>query len=163
MSYEPSTGVRDAPSGAVLAATKLQIPRARSGIVPRARLVALLAGAGEAKLALAEAPVGSGKTTLLTEWHASPDERRPFAWYSLDARDNDPVRFLEGMTAALRTVEPSVGEQALVDLAGPASLRDGVPAALVTDLAALPRRLVLVLDDYRVISTVRIQEAVTFL
>ena len=155
--------MRPAPSGAVLAATKLQIPRARSGLVPRTRLVALLVAAGDAKLALVEAPVGSGKTTLLAEWHAAPEEERPFAWFSLDRRDNDPVRFLEGVIAALRTVEPRVGEQALVDLAGPARLTDVVLPSLVNDVAALSRRLVLVLDDYHVISTPRIHEAVTFL
>jgi LuxR family transcriptional regulator, maltose regulon positive regulatory protein len=155
--------VRPAPSGAVLAATKLQIPRARSGLVPRARLVALLVAARDAKLALIHAPVGSGKTTLLAEWHAAPEEERPFAWFSLDPRDNDPVRFLEGVIAALRTVEPRTGEQALVDLAGPATLTDVVLPSLVNDVAALSRRLVLVLDDYHVISNPRIHEAVTFL
>jgi hypothetical protein len=49
---EPSTAVRPMPSGAVFTATKIQIPGVRSGLVPRARLVALLAGATEAKLAL---------------------------------------------------------------------------------------------------------------
>jgi LuxR family transcriptional regulator, maltose regulon positive regulatory protein len=147
----------------VLTATKLQIPRARSGLVPRARLVALLVAASEAKLALVEAPVGSGKTTLLAEWHAAPEEQRPFAWFSLDRADNDPVRFLEGVIAALRTVEPHIGEQALVDLGGPASLTDVVLPSLLNDLAVLSGRLVLVLDDYHVITNSRIHEAVTFL
>ena len=147
----------------MLTATKLQIPRARSGLVPRARLVALLIATSEAKLALVEAPVGSGKTTLLAEWHAAPEEARPFAWFSLDRGDNDPVRFLEGVIAALRTIEPHIGEHALVDLAGPASLTNVVLPALVNDLAVLSRRLVLVLDDYHVIANPRVHEAVTFL
>jgi LuxR family transcriptional regulator, maltose regulon positive regulatory protein len=107
--------------------------------------------------------VGAGKTTLLAEWHAAPEGERPFAWFSLDRRDNDPVRFLEGVIAALRTVEPRIGEQALVELAGPASLTDVVLPALVNDVAALSRQLVLVLDDYHVIATPRIHAAVTFL
>ena len=61
---EPSTAVRP-PSGAVLTATKIEIPGVRTGLVPRARLVELLTGATEAKLALIQAPAGSGKTTLL--------------------------------------------------------------------------------------------------
>jgi len=104
--------------------------------VPRERLVALLTGADEAKLALVQAPVGSGKTTLLAEWHAAAKATRPFAWLSLDRGDNDPVRFLEGVIAALRTVVPGAGEQALVDLAGPARLTDVVLPSLVNDLAA---------------------------
>ncbi len=147
----------------MLAATKLQIPRVRSDLVLRTRLVALLTAAGDAKLALVEAPVGSGKTTLLAEWHAAPEEQRPFAWLSLDRVDNDPVRFLEGVIAALGTIEPRIGGQALVDLAGPAGLTDVVLPSLVNDLAAVSRRLVLVLDDYHVIANPRIHEAVTFL
>src|SRR4051795_4136742 len=125
---EPSTAVRPAPSGAVLTATKIQIPGVRSGLVPRPRLVELLTAATEAKLALLQAPVGSGKTTLLAEWHAAADATRPFAWLSLDRGDNDPTRFVEGVIAALRTVVPDVGEQALVDLAGPAPPRRRGPA-----------------------------------
>ena len=130
--------------------------------MPRARLVALLTGATEAKLALVQAPVGSGKTTLLAEWHAAAHATCPFAWLSLDRGDNDPVRFLEGVIAALRTVVPGAGEQALVDLAGPASLTDVVLPSLVNDLAAQSRKLVLVLDDYHVIGDPRVHEAVTF-
>src|SRR5215217_9734887 len=54
------------------------------------------------------------------------------------------------------------GEQALVDLAGPASLTDIVLPSLVNDLAAQSQRLVLVLDDYHVVTDPRVHEAVTF-
>ena len=50
-----------------------------------------------------------------------------------------------------------------MDLAGPASLTDVVLPSLVNDLAALPQRLVLALDDYHVIANPRVHEAVTFL
>src|SRR3954464_13661178 len=119
---EPSTAVRPAPSGAVLTATKIQIPGVRSGLVPRARLVALLSGATEAKLALLQAPVGSGKTTLLAEWHAAAQATRPFAWLPPAGGDTDPTRFGGGFSAAPRAVVRGVGERALVDLAGPARL-----------------------------------------
>src|SRR4051812_19823540 len=154
--------MRSAPSGAVLTATKIQIAGVRSGLVGRARLVALLTGATDAKLALLQAPVGSGKTTLLAEWHAAADATRPFAWLSLDRGDNDPTRFVEGVIAALRTVVPGVGEQALMDLAGAARLADVVLPSLVNDLAAQPQRLVLVIDDYHVITDPRVHDAVTF-
>jgi LuxR family maltose regulon positive regulatory protein len=134
----------------------------RSGLVSRRRLVAVLNAAADARLALLHAPLGAGKTTLLAEWHAAPEETRPFAWLSLDRGDNDPVRFVEGMIAALRTVVPGAGAQALVDLAGPTSLAGVVLPSLVNDLTAQPQRLVLVLDDYHVIGDPRIHEAVTF-
>ena len=99
-----ATAVASAPSSAVLAATKIQIPEARSGLVRRTRLIEFLGASAHAKLALIQAPVGSGKTTLLADWHAAASETRPFAWLSLDRGDNDPVRFLDGVIAALRTV-----------------------------------------------------------
>jgi LuxR family maltose regulon positive regulatory protein len=122
-----------------------------------------LCASAEASLALLQAPVGSGKTTLLYEWDAAPGEARPFAWLSLDAADNDPVRFLEGVVAALRTVVPGTGERALAHLGGPAALADVVLPSLVNDLAAQPERLVLVLDDYHLITDPRVHEALAYL
>jgi LuxR family maltose regulon positive regulatory protein len=146
----------------VLAATKLQVPPRRAA-VPRERLVATLRYAGDAKLILVCAPAGSGKTTLLSEWHASEGEGRPFGWLSLDMSDNDTVRFLDGVITALRMAAPGVGDDALGALAGPASLTDVVLPSLVNDLAALPERVVLVLDDYHLISNERIHGAVGLL
>lgn len=151
-----------APSRAVLTTTKIQVPRVRPGLVPRMRLVGLLRAAAGAKVALVQAPVGSGKTSLLTEWCDAEREARPFAWLSLDPEDNDPVRFLEGVITALRTIVPGAGETALAHLGGPASLTDVVLPSLVNDLAAAPRRLVLVLDDYHAIADPRVHRAVTF-
>jgi LuxR family maltose regulon positive regulatory protein len=151
------------PSGAVLAATKLQIPRARARLVPRPRLVSVLTRAARARLVLLHAPAGSGKTTLLAEWYASPSEERPFAWLTLDSADNDPVRFLEGVIAALQTVDPGTGAQALVHLAGPAALEDVVLPSLVNDIARLPRPVVLALDDYYLITSPVVHKAVTYL
>ncbi len=134
----------------------------RAGLVRRARLLEILAAADDARLVLVQAPVGSGKTTLLAGWHAAEPER-PLAWLSLDRADNDPVRFLEGAIAALRTVVPEAGERALAHLGGPASPLDIVLPSLVNDLAAQPARVVLVLDDYHVVSDPRVHEAVAFL
>ena len=147
----------------MLTATKIQIPGARSGLVPRTRLVNLLNASTEAKLVLVQAPVGYGKTTLLSEWHAATPGTPHFAWLSLDRGDNDPVRFLEGMIAALRAVVPQAGEQALAHLGGPARMTDVVLPSLVNDLAAQSRHVVLVLDDYHAIADPRVHEAVRFL
>jgi len=146
----------------VLAATKLHVPPRRAG-VPRERLVAALAAASEVKLILICAPAGSGKTTLLSEWHADEAERRAFAWLSLDASDNDTVRFLDGVITALRTAAPGVGEEALGAMTGTASLTDVVLPSLINDLAALGETVVLVLDDYHLISNERIHGLVRLL
>jgi ATP/maltotriose-dependent transcriptional regulator MalT len=146
----------------VLAATKLLVPPRRAGVV-RERLVEALGSAGDAKLILVSAPAGSGKTTLLSEWHAAERERRPFGWLSLDGSDNDTVRFLDGVISALQTTAPGVGEEALGALGGTASLTDVVLPSLINELAALPEPVVLVLDDYHLISNERIHALVRLL
>jgi LuxR family maltose regulon positive regulatory protein len=152
--------VTDAPeeavpdSGAIVAATKLHVPVPRRGLVPRDGLIDALTADGARKLTLVAAPPGFGKTTLLVEWNASEREERPFAWLSLDPADNDPVRFWGGVIQALCTVEPGVGAAALATLrARNVSLIEVVLPLLLNDLAALDRRLVLVLDDLHLVAS----------
>jgi LuxR family maltose regulon positive regulatory protein len=147
----------------VLAATKLHIPALRQGHVHRAGLVSILRTAAT-RLTVLAAPAGSGKTSLLSEWHADASERRPFAWMSLDAADNDPVRFWDGVLSALETVSPRVGASARAALHSPGTtVDDHVLPLLINDLAALPAPIVLVLDDYHVIENLRIHGALELL
>ena len=61
------------------------------------------------RLILVCAPAGSGKTALLADW--APSGNRPVAWLSLDAADNDPVRFWRHVVAALDRARPGIGER----------------------------------------------------
>ena len=152
--------------GPVLVTTKLHVPEARPGFVPRPELVArLVAGAsGRRKLTLLCAPAGWGKTILLSEWSASPDESRSFAWVSLDPEDDDPVRFWAYVIGALRTVEPGVGNEALARLPSAGrSLAEVVLPPLINELAGSSMRCVLVLDDYHVVESREVHDAVAFL
>ena len=132
-------------------ATKLHVPLARPGLVPRDRLHATLASGGVRKLTVVEAPPGSGKTTLVAQWQASECETRPFAWLSLDEGDNDPAQFWTYVVEAVRTVEPNFGSSALALLSAREDVRTLALPALINELAALDRPLVLVLDDYHLI------------
>ena len=97
-------------------------------------------------------PAGSGKTTLLAQWRAEAGGGR-VAWVSLEESDNDPTQFWSYLVAALRTVEPTVGTVALEALGGPSvELERVVVPSLVNDLAAVEAPLVLVLDDYHLIT-----------
>jgi LuxR family maltose regulon positive regulatory protein len=132
--------------------------------VHRARIVATLAAGAHTRLTVVAAAAGSGKTSLLSEWHSDPSERRPFAWISLDPADNDPVRFWDGILAALQTVSPTIGTSAQAALHSPGTtVEDQVLPLLVNDLAALPEPLVLVLDDYHVIDNPEIHAALELL
>jgi LuxR family maltose regulon positive regulatory protein len=134
--------------------TKLVAPAPRAGLLPRAGLQSLLQASLGAKLCLVAAPAGFGKTTLLAQWQAVAGGGR-VAWVSLGESDNDPTRFWSYLVAALRTIEPQVGTVALEALGGPSvELERVVVRTLVNDLATVGAPLVLVLDDYHLITEV---------
>ena len=152
--------------------TKLYIPPARPELVLRPRLTERLSAGLHRKLTLISAPAGFGKTTLLSEWvdHLRSDaaegnqiENR-IAWLSLDESDNDPTRFLAYFIAALRAIEGNIAKGALSALQ---SAQPPPPEAILTatinEMAALPDRAVLVLDDYHMIDAQPIHDTLTFL
>lgn len=160
--------------------TKLYIPPVRpassSGLrarlVSRPRLLERLNAGLDRKLTLISAPAGFGKTTLVSEWvgslrsDAAKKDRsvRGTAWFSLDENDNDPARFLSYLVAALQTIEASIGPGVLSAFQSPQPpLAEAVLTSLINDMAILPGRIILVLDDYHLIKAGSIHEAITFL
>lgn len=147
-----------------LITTKLGIPRKRPNLVPRPRLDERLEEGVRRKLLLVSAPAGFGKTTLLSEWLRRRASERSVAWVSLDETDCDPARLLSYLVAALRSVEEGIGEGVLAALRSSEPLRiEAVAGALVNELSASPREFVLVLDDYHVIDSQPIHDAIAFL
>src|SRR5947209_4489011 len=125
-----------AGSRPVIAGTKLHIPPTRSDAIRRAQLVGELVDSPNSRLTLVAAPAGSGKTSLLAEWHFDPREQRPFAWISLDPADNDPVRFWDGVIAALRTVDPALGANAESALRSPGTtIAENMLPLLINELS----------------------------
>jgi len=158
-----------------LLATKLYIPPLRDSLVPRARLIERLDEGLRSgyRLTLISAPAGFGKTTLLSEWAAGVGRRDgcghtelkvPVAWLSLDGEDNDPVRFLTYLLAALRQIDPGIGAAAELMLQAPQlSAPASFLTSLINELAALPTSCILVLDDYHLIQTLAIHQQLAFL
>jgi LuxR family maltose regulon positive regulatory protein len=150
------------PSDAVLLETKLTPPPVRAEHLARERVLARLRQTDRRRLTLVAAPPGFGKSTLLAEWAAGP----PYAvaWLSLDENDNDPTRFFAYVVAALRHLEPGLGERALAALRMPgASLRDVVLPTFLNDLAGLDRDLTLVIEDYHLVGDPEVHRAVAYL
>jgi LuxR family maltose regulon positive regulatory protein len=146
--------------GIVLLTTKLHPPRRRRTLVARARLRDLATQSGHPALTLVSAPAGFGKTTLVADWFAG---ERTTAWLSLDPREDDPVRFWSYVLAALATVSPdSSADTAPLLQTGRAPL-ETVVATLINDLETASQDIVLVLDDYHVITAPEIHESVAFL
>ncbi|RIK40261.1 MAG: hypothetical protein DCC55_15650 [Chloroflexi bacterium] len=144
-----------------LLATKLHVPPCRPQRVPRPRLVTQLNCAFSRPATLIVASAGYGKSTLICEWMARVD--RPYGWLSLDEDDNDLTRFFTYLIAALRTCRPGLGETALTLLAAPQPpSAKAILTLLLNDLGALDSPIALVLDDYHVITTPAIHDAMTF-
>jgi LuxR family transcriptional regulator, maltose regulon positive regulatory protein len=149
---------------APILATKLFIPPPRAKIVSRPSLIArldegLTAGS---RLTLISAPAGFGKTTLVSEWVAGCE--RPVAWLSLDEGDNDPIRFLTYLVAALQTNAPNIGEGVLAILQSPQLPPiESILTALLNEITTIQDRFVLVLDDYHLIDSTAVDHALAFL
>ena len=104
-----------APMAGPLLSTKLSIPWARRGLVPRRGLIDLLAKGLDGPLTLVCAPPGFGKTTLLAEWSESDHAKnKPMAWLSLDRGDNDFTTFWEYFIGELQTFQAEIGESVVV-------------------------------------------------
>ncbi|MBN2391387.1 MAG: LuxR family transcriptional regulator [Anaerolineae bacterium] len=153
-----------------LLTTKLYIPLPHSNLVKRPRLTKRLDEGMRLgrRLTLISASAGSGKTTLLSEWiHTSRTHRgEPLqvAWLSLDEDDNDPAHFWAYVIAALQTIYPKVGQSMLPMLQGPQlpPVRS-ILTPLLNELAALSEFIILILDDYHLITAGTIHDGVAFL
>jgi len=153
MGAQPSASPR--PAGPILLRTKLAPPPVRAGLIPRARLDGLLETGAKGRLCLVDAPAGSGKTTLLGQWWRADHGGRRVAWLSLDDGDDDPVRFWSYVVEAFRVVEPGLGEGPLTLLQGPGAadvLTQVILPELLNELATSESDLVLVLDDYHLVT-----------
>jgi len=151
----------------VLLATKLNVPGLRPDLVPRPRLAQRLDEGRGRGLVLACAPAGYGKTVLLAEWIRRGRHR--VAWLSLDAGDNDPARFWRHAVAALDRARPGISERMGPLLGPPPPLSfEPLVTALINEVADQPdvdadEALLLVLDDYHVISSPLVHESLGFL
>ncbi len=146
-----------------LLATRLHPPRPPSRLVSRSHLAERLQQGMEHTLTLISAPAGFGKTTLLAQWLA--ESETPVAWLSLEPEDNDPVRFLTYLIAALQTVDTHVGTTALDLLRTSHHAPPETVVTLLTNdlLRSTVGDFALVLDDYHVITAEPLHRALTAL
>ncbi|WP_220192639.1 LuxR C-terminal-related transcriptional regulator [Ktedonospora formicarum] len=141
--------------------TKLTPPWRRGELVVRARLVARLEQAKRYTLTLLSTPAGFGKTFLLAEWFSSTT--LPCTWLSLDEGDDEFTRFWRYIIATLQTLYPQVGGDALGFLLAPQSLpAASILISLLNDLATIPSDMILVLDDYHVLTSDEVHNSLAF-
>jgi LuxR family maltose regulon positive regulatory protein len=150
-----------------LAETKFSPPLLREDVLPRKRLLEDLRSRLDSHpLTLISAPAGYGKTTVLAALSSTYPEL-PLAWLSLDEEDNDPVRFLTALIAALQHLDPTCGATAQSLLASHIHLGAGVRrviSVLINDvLETLSEPFVLILDDLHRITEPSIFVALDYL
>ncbi len=145
--------------------TKFFVPVASHALITRTRLMALLDACPRRPLTLLSAPAGFGKTTLLSQWvRALPQESIRVAWISLDERDNDPVRFWRYVFAALDRLQPGMCTDLVTNSrTQPSPHLPYLLTALINRLAQVPSQLLLVLDDYHLITDQAVHASFTFL
>jgi len=146
--------------------TKLYAPPLLPDCVPRPRLIEKLNQGLNGKLTLVSAPAGFGKTTLVLDWLQQQDQL--VAWLSLDKNDHDPRRFLMYVIAALQNVQPGFGKSALrllqesgQDLTGQSL--ESLLTIILNEIVAISTPRVLILDDFHVIVSSVVDDAVSFL
>ena len=144
--------------------TKLYIPPPRPNLVLRPRLLERVSEglSSGCKLSLISAPAGFGKTTLVSEWIAA--RPAPVAWLSLDEGDSHPHRFLTYLITALQPIASNSGRSALAALQSPEPpSTESLLTALLNEISTITDKCILVLDDYHVIDSKQVDEALTFL
>lgn len=141
----------------MLLKTKLFAPPLRRNAISRVRLLEHLGTPVPRQLTLIHAPAGYGKTTLALQWLQSIQQ--PYVWLSLDAQDNDPLRFW-------RYVNGTLGQGS--DLHFAPAQSDSDPEAWVVSILnqwnarEQHQPTVLVLDDFHVIQDPRLLETVNW-
>lgn len=140
-------------SDTVVIKTKIMVPRRRSEVLTRPRLLSILDDILDVKLLILAAPAGYGKTSLLVDF--AYNTRLPICWLGVDNLDCDPQRFIAHFIAALSMRFPAFGKiasAALADLSQDNLNYDPVIAAIVNDAYEnITEHFVFILDDYHLI------------
>ncbi len=145
-----------------LLTVKLVQPRPSPHLLLRPELVERLAD-GAPRVYLISAPAGWGKTSLLSAWLSERDGQHT-AFLRLEGSDDAAPLFWLYVIAALRKVLPGLVDGADDALRSPDvdPMQEVVPS-LLNELAESGQPLLLVLDDYHVISEPAIQSSVGYL
>jgi LuxR family maltose regulon positive regulatory protein len=147
--------------------TKFMSPRIGADVLWQRPLLHRLSKAVSSKpLSLISAPAGSGKSTLAASLQ-TVDAERPLIWLSLDEDDDDPALFLWLLTAAISHSFPACAANSvnlIQDLEKPAVELKRVLGVLINDVLQsdlLP--FTFVIDDYHLLESPSIQQAMRFL
>ncbi len=132
--------------------TKLVPPRIPPSYVARPRLHDQLQAGTERALTVVSAGAGWGKTLATAHWATTGALPGPLGWVSLDPADDEPGRFWTCAIAALRVAVPLPSDHPLTTLMPGLGGPDEGFRRVLSELTALPTPVVLVLDDFQLIT-----------
>lgn len=141
--------------GERLLRTKLFVPERGHSHVPRARLDALLDQALTCKITTIVAPPGYGKTTLVGSWIRNSATTAKYGWISLDAKENEPLRFWRYMRAAVMSAMKGTDLQASESVFGNHETAENISLQLAHALADAEweeEPILIVLDDFHLVT-----------
>jgi len=134
--------------------TKIIVPRRRSELLARTRLIELMDELLDNRLIIIAAPAGYGKTSLLVDYAFST--QWPFCWYALDNLDADPLRFIAHFIAAVNVRFPKFGKSCLAALENMSQDRldlDLLVSMIINDIYEnITEHFVVVLDDFHLVA-----------
>ncbi len=144
----------------ILVRTKLNAPTINSKIIKREKVLCKLEQSTDFKLTLITAPAGSGKTTAAVSYLM--EAAIPYAWFSVDERDNDPVRFWRYLLAAFQGIGDFGQDFWEIPVQRELIISDIQADMLLDKLYTLPGKTVLVIDDYHLIANEIIQNSLVY-
>ncbi|MHA7582337.1 LuxR C-terminal-related transcriptional regulator [Paenibacillus vandeheii] len=141
--------------------SKLSLPYLHVPTLERERLNHLLAEGLFRKLTLVTSPAGYGKTTLVSRWCSQITQ--PLVWISLDAGDNELIRFWQYIAAGIQTALPEFGVKLYAFnhllLSGDNEM---ATVYLLNELSRMAGPLIIVLDDFHFIQADEIRHAFAY-
>lgn len=135
--------------------TRILLPRRRSDLLSRKRLLDYLSDALDTKLVIVAAPAGYGKTSLLIDF--ANQIEFPVCWYAIDPLDQDLQRFVTHFIASLNLRFPNFGQSSLAVLQNSPQGKidlDYLVTAVVNDAYEnITEHFLIVLDDYHLVDS----------
>ena len=147
------------------AVTKYRPPTPARALVARTRLIELLRAGGRRPLIVIHGPAGFGKTTLAAQWRqVLVEEGVTVAWFTIDGDDNNVVWFLAHLIDAVRSMQPTLGQelrQALEERG--AEAQRYVLTSLINEIDQSGTPICIVIDDWHRITDAPTIEALAYL
>ncbi len=146
----------------MLITTKLRMPPVKSTMLPRKHLIDRLSAGKDRRLIVISGIAASGKTSLVSQW--INDNNLSAAWYSIDKTDNESDLFFRYLVAALARSDNNLAISIRSWLNEPRQFTAGETIPFLIEVFSdHPGDIYLVLDDYHLIHSKAIHDALSYL